>query len=216
MFLARSAALAAAGLTAKLALLGEVLALGTVEKGVYRVRGDARVNGEPAKPGMDVKAGDVITTGPNGELVFVVNRDAFLVRRNSRVEVEGTVGALIASGLRVVTGAVLSVFAPSEPKRVTTPTATIGIRGTGLYVEVEPSWSYVCTCYGTVDIEAVADPAQRETITTRHHEQPRYVYASGAAMMVKAPVFNHSDAELILLESLVGRVPPFGAQGGTY
>jgi hypothetical protein len=29
-------------------------------------------------------------------------------------------------------------------------------------------------------------------------------------MLMGAPVVNHTDAELILLESLVGRRPPFG------
>ncbi len=45
---------------------------------------------------------------------------------------------------------------------------------------------------------------------TRHHEQPRYILPKGAPqMMMKAPVVNHTDAELAMLESLVGRSPPF-------
>jgi hypothetical protein len=35
-------------------------------------------------------------------------------------------------------------------------------------------------------------------------------------MMVPADVINHTDAELILLESLVGRVPPFGGNPTPY
>ena len=58
------------------------------------------------------------------------------------------------------------------------------------------------------------DPAARETVRTSHHEQPRYVMATGAPQMIlRAPVLNHTDAELILLESLVGRQPPFIGQG---
>jgi len=119
------------------------------------------------------------------------------------------------TGLRVVTGAVLSVFATGERKTIRTPTATIGIRGTGVYVEIEPDRTYVCTCYATADIEATADPQRyRETVTTRHHDEPRYVYATGDAMMAKAAVLNHTDDELRLLESLVGRTPPFGPRTG--
>jgi hypothetical protein len=190
------------------------LAAGRVEKGVYRVRGESRINGSLAKEGMDVKAGDVVTTGSDGELVFVIARDAMLVRANSRVEVSGTAGALVASGLRIVTGAVLSVFPPGEARRIRTATATIGIRGTGVYVEVEPDKTYVCTCYGVADLEAAQDPASRETVRTQHHDQPRYVMAKGAPQMImKAPVVNHTDAELVLLESLVGRQPPFIGKG---
>ena len=206
-----------AGLTlaAQLAKMRTALAAGQIEKGVYRVRGDARINGSPAKPGQDVRAGDVVSTGPDGEIVFVVARDAVLVRASSRVEVSGSAGSLVATGLRIVTGAVLSVFSPGQPRRILTQTATIGVRGTAVYVEAQSDKTYVCTCYGTVDLEAAQDAASRETVRTRHHDQPRYVMAKGAPqMIVGAPVVNHTDAELILLESLVGRRPPFMDEPG--
>ena len=204
----RNAALAA--LAAQMAWLRAALAVGQVEKGVARVRGDARINGTPAKEGMDVKAGDVVTTGPASEIVFVAGRDAFLIRSNSRVEAQGTAGALLLSGLRIVTGAVLSVFSPGESRSVRTGTATIGIRGTAVYVEAEEARTYVCTCYGEAEIISAMDPAARETVRTMHHEQPRYVMGAGAPqMLMGAPVINHTDAELVLLESLVGRRPPF-------
>lgn len=202
--------LAAVSLAARWVPVREALAAGQVEKGVYRVRGDARVNGVPAREGMDVKAGDVVSTGADGELMFVAGRDAFLIRANSRVEAQGTAGALLLSGLRIVTGAVLSVFSPGEAKRLTTATATIGIRGTALYVEAEDARTYVCTCYGMAEIASAADPATRETVHTLHHEQPRYIMAMGAPqMLMSAPVVNHTDAELVFLESLAGRRPPF-------
>ncbi len=193
----------------------EALAAGRVEKGIYRVHGDVRVNGEPARAGMDLRAGDLIVTGRPAELLFVTDRDAFLVREGSRVELDGQAGQLLVTGLRIVTGAVLSVFAPGAPKRIRTPTATVGIRGTGVYVEIEPGRTYVCTCYGTADLEAAADPQRyRETVTTKRHDEPRYIYASGESMMAKAPVVNHTDDELRLLEQLVGRTPPFGPRQG--
>jgi hypothetical protein len=200
----------AAGGAAGLALLRDALAAGGIEKGVYRVRGEVRINGAPAETGMDVRAGDVITTGKGAELVFVIDRDAMMVRAGARVEVEGKMRSLVETGLRIVTGAVLSVFEPGKPKRIDTATATIGIRGTGIYVEALPGETYVCTCYGVADLAAVDDPSARETVRTTHHDQPRFIMAHGAPQMImKAPVVNHTDAELILLESLVGRRPAF-------
>jgi hypothetical protein len=197
-------------LAAALARVRGALAAGSLEKGVYRASGDARINGVPAKPGMDVRAGDVVTTGADGEITFVIARDAMLVRKNSRVEIAGEKGGLIATGLRIVTGAVLSVFKPGERKRITTATATIGIRGTAVYVEAAADKTYVCTCYGVADLAAIDDPAARETVSTKHHEQPRYIMAKGAPqMLMSAPAINHSDAELVFLESLLGRTPPF-------
>jgi hypothetical protein len=199
-----------AALAARLGDLRLALAAGKIEKGVYRVRGEVRVNGVKAREGMDVKAGDVITTGPDGDLVFVIGKDAMLVHANSRVEVSGRTGELVAAGLRIVTGAVLSVFSPGARRTITVSTATIGIRGTGVYAEDMPDRAYVCTCYGVADIVARDDPTIRETVHTEHHDQPRYIYPPGAAArIVRAPVIHHTDDELILLESLVGREPPF-------
>lgn len=199
----------AAGAVAPLRVIQEALALGSVESGVYRIKGTVLVNNRTATEKMPLKAGDVIVTGRGAELVFVANKDAFLVRENSRVELRGTAGAIILGGFRVITGAVLSVFERGRPKRVVTSTATIGIRGTGLYVESEPERSYVCTCYGVADIEANANPAYRETVETHHHDEPRYVYATGESMIAQAEMQNHTDAELVMLEWLVGREVPF-------
>ena len=204
------AAVGGAGLAIALAGLREALAAEAVSKGVARVRGDARVNGQPAALGMAVEPGDAITTGPDAELVAVVGRDAYLARAGSRIEITSGGSALIAGTLRVLTGALLAVFAPGEPKEVKTGTASIGIRGTAMYVEVEADRTYVCVCYGTAVLVPPDDPQAAETVRTTHHDAPRYLYAKGMPRMIEAaPVVNHTDAELILLESLVGRKPPF-------
>ena len=194
--------------SAGLLLVRAALAQDRVQQGVNRVRGEATVNGRPAKQGMLVRAGDEVATGADAEIVFVRERDAMLLRRNGSLEVA-------KSGFRVVTGAVLSVFAPKQRRELRTPTATIGIRGTAVYIEAEASRTYVCTCYGEAVLEPLADPAARETVRTAHHEQPRYIMARGAPRMVApAPVLNHSDAELEMLEALVARRPPFAGEPG--
>jgi len=203
----------AAGAAAVAAALGQLrvlLAADAVQKGVARVRGEARIGDQPAKPGMEVKPGDVVTVGRGSEAVFVVGRDAFMARAGSRVELAGSATGAAITGLRLVTGALLSVFDPGVPKRVHTVTATIGIRGTGLYLEVQKMRTYACTCYGEAELVPVDEPKEAETVRTKHHDEPRYIYAKGMPRMIEqAPVVNHTDAELILLESLVGRKVPF-------
>ena len=98
--------------TAALLLVSDALAAGKIEKGVYRVRGDVRVNGAQAKEGMDIRSGDTVVTASGAEIVFVINRDAFLLRANSRLEV----GGAAADVFRIVTGALLSVYQPGAPK----------------------------------------------------------------------------------------------------
>ena len=80
---------------------------------------------------MAVRAGDTVVTGPGSDIMFVAGRDAMLVRQNSNF-------ALAEDGFRLVTGAVLGVFAPRQRKNLHTATATIGIRGTAVYLEAEP------------------------------------------------------------------------------
>ena len=210
-WLARTAA-GAAALALAMAELRQALAADAVQKGVARVRGEATVAGRPAKRGMEVKPDDVVTTGRDGQLVFVVGRDAFLARSNSRIELSGAAVAAV-SALRIVSGALLSVFEPGGGRRIQTSTATIGIRGTGIYVEVEKMRTYACTCYGEAELTPVDEPKEAETVRTTHHDQPRYIYAKGMPRMIEtAPVINHTDSELTLLESLVGRKVPFDSR----
>ena len=119
--------------------------------------------------------------------------------------------------LRIVTGRVLSVFGKSR-HAVHTATATIGIRGTGLYVEADPEQSYVCTCYGVTTVGAVGDDGAGEIIQSRHHDAARYVLSATArgARVRPAPFVNHTDEELSLIEALVGRTPPFVLPGDGY
>ena len=77
-------------------------------------------------------------------------------------------------------------------------------------MEIEPNRTYVCTCYGFARLVPLDDPGAAETVRTRHHDQPRYIYPKGMPRMIEqAPVVNHTDAELMMLEGLVGRWVPF-------
>lgn len=180
-----------------------------VPPGVHRIQGDVRVNGRPAHVGLAVLPGDTVTTGARSEAVYVMGANAYLMRENTKV---GFFADTAVSVLRVLSGKVLSVFGPGE-RRVETPTATAGIRGTACYVEAEPERVYFCLCYGMADLLPLGDPAQAQTITTRYHDRPFYIRRSGQGPLLEpAPVINHSDAELTMLEALVGRRPPFYGQ----
>ena len=88
------------------------------------------VQGVRSQKGEVLVSSDRISTGANGQLTIIVGSDAMLVRRNSTLMV-------LANGFRLVTGAVLTVFSPGRSRRVLTPTATIGIRGTAVYLEAQ-------------------------------------------------------------------------------
>lgn len=176
--------------------------------GVNVVNGVLRINGSEAAEGAPVAAHDRLATGPGGQAIVVVGEDAYLLRENTEVALSGE--GFTVRGLTVLQGGLLAVFG-SKPVRIATPTATIGIRGTGCYVEAAPTETYLCLCYGIAELQAIG--GGQETLFTTHHESPRWIRPrSGSGAIEPAPMRNHRDAELILLESLVGRLPPFGEE----
>ncbi len=183
-------------------------------KSIYEVQGRALVDGTQATLDTQVRSSSLLETGRNSRLIFAVGQDAFILRANSRLQLSGN---NVVDTLRLVTGRLLSVFGKTRHRIVTT-TASIGIRGTGVYAESEPDQSYVCTCYGVTDLEASNDPTSREAITSLHHDAPRYILAGGplGQRIRPAPFINHTDVELMLIEELVGRVPPFAFAGSGY
>lgn len=201
-------AVATAGAAGTLGVIQRALAQGPrpVAPGIQSIKGEVLVNGKPASVGQQVMPGATVTTKPGAEVVYVIGQDAFLQRENSVV----AFGAELAKDFfRVVSGKLLSVFGKGA-KNLRTPTATIGVRGTGCYIEAQEKSVYFCLCYGEADVIPTADPTHIERITTKHHDHPILIHHDdGMPMMANAAVINHTDAELILLENLTGRWPSF-------
>ncbi|MGZ8256909.1 MAG: FecR domain-containing protein [Gallionella sp.] len=181
---------------------------------IYRITGEATVNGKTANLQTRIFPGDTVATAKDSEIVFVVNSHSMILRANSQLVIEtapvNKTAALLISGLRLLTGKLLSV-SRNSPMQINTATATIGIRGTGFYVESEPDLTYFCTCYGVTDVAANSDPVSRETVTSQHHDRPLYIVGgAGEGKNIRnAPFINHTDQELLLIETLVGRTTPF-------
>ena len=66
-------------------------------QGMRTARGEVMVNGRPGAPGTPVRAGDTIEIGKNALATFVVGRDAFLMRSDSRAELSGSGAAVVGS-----------------------------------------------------------------------------------------------------------------------
>lgn len=180
---------------------------------IYRMTGTALVNGQNATLETQIKPGDAIATGAASKIIFVIGSHAMLLRSDSQLQIEATQKSEptpLISALRLLHGKLLSV-SRDMPMRVETPSASIGIRGTGFYVESLPEQSYFCTCYGVTDVRATADPESQATVTSYHHDRPLYILknAPRGQHIRNAPFINHTDQELALIEALVGRTTPF-------
>jgi len=188
---------------------GALLALPSLVRAaqVGDTMGELYVNGLRAAPGTRIKPGDSVLTGPDSSITFAVGPDAFRLRQLTSLKIDGS--GFIA-GLRILTGGLLGVFGRGGPRVLRTATVTAGIRGTGIYVEASSIVTYFCTCYGAVDLECVAYTSKKNVRSDNH--QANYIYGkvdAGRSIM-DAPVVNHTNAELMELEKLVGRVSPLG------
>jgi len=146
-------------LTASAALGAAVLIPGGVHAADVRdLAGSVKVNGKPATRKTRVRPGDVVETGPKSKVVFVIGQDAFLLREQSRLNLDKSKAGkeAVISGLRLVTGALLAVFGKGL-RTIETATANAGIRGTGVYIEATPTETYFCTCYGEVELRDKAN-----------------------------------------------------------
>ena len=187
-------------------------------RSIYRISGKVLVNGVPATLETRIFAGDTVETSKDGEIVFVVGENSMILRGGSRLELKTEDKAsTIVNGLRMLSGKLLSV-SRNRPMQLNTITATIGIRGTGFYVEADPEQTYFCTCYGATDIAATDDKTSTDTVISKQHDKPLYIVkgAQPGQAIRRAPFLNHTDQELMLIESLVGRTPPFVFPGKSY
>lgn len=190
---------------------------GLATKSVFRLKGRAWVNGNPVDMNTLIQPNDTVKTAQGSELVFVVGDHAMLLRGGSHLVIEPkqseSLGSQLIGALRLFSGKLLSV-SRNKGMNIHTPTATIGVRGTGVYLEAGPERTYFCNCYGEVDVQAVNDIDSKETVVSSHHDKPLYIYGKGprgqcihAVDHLSSP--NHKDEELVMVEALVGRVPTF-------
>lgn len=113
-------------------------------------------------------------------------------------------------------GGVLSLFGPSDGKqtRIITPNAAGAIRGTTTYFawqEAEQR-TYVCCCYGGVDLEN--GDGGGEKLRTSYHNAVILPQGGGVQAAPYSVPLNHYDDDIAALEKLAGREPRWQLPGG--
>lgn len=200
-------------------IFGSVPSKLSPDRSIYRMSGVVKVNGVVATLATIIKPNDIVETGKNSEIIFVVGGNSMILRENSHLTMEGKAEdtSYLIQGLRLLTGKLLSV-SRSRGTQIRTSTASIGIRGTGYYIESDPEKTYFCTCYGLTDVESIDDPTSKDTVASKHHDKPLYILGGEpeGKNIRSAPFINHTDQELTLIETLVGRTPPFVFSGNEY
>jgi hypothetical protein len=204
LWVQRRSALKAAA--AWMAMGGLPAAMAQQRSNIVELYGDALLNGSRLTPGQTIQTGDQIQTGPDAGLVFALGNASFRVRQNTLMTVERGATLSAVSLLRIITGAVASVWDKGGSRAILTPTITAGIRGTGVYTEVLPEQdnrSYFCNCYGTVDLAS----AGFKTVSRAEYHQAFWSEADPqkGPGLSPAKAINHTDEELEFLAGLLGQ-----------
>jgi hypothetical protein len=182
---------------------------------VRELSGEVTLNDLPLTRQSALRAGQTLRTGADGRVRFTLGTDAYFLRPNSVLRLQAS-SALepVVNLLRLVTGALGSTFARGTRRSLVTPTATIGIRGTGVYLEASRDLTYACTCFGATELSSTPTGTMMETVMviTENH-QARFLHRESMMGMrvARAPFQNHTNEEMAGLEALAGRPNPFSS-----
>jgi hypothetical protein len=180
---------------------------------VHEVAGDVTVNHVRLTRLGVLEAGQTLRTGADGRIWFSLGGDACFLRPNSELRLDAwRPRDAVIDLLRLVSGALGATFARGMHRTLIAPTATIGIRGTGVYLEASPDVAYFCTCFGSTEILTAPSGNMMESVavTTENH-QARMIHreAMSGMRILHAGFERHTNEEMARLESLVGRPNPF-------
>jgi hypothetical protein len=171
------------------------------------------LNDFPLTRSSALQAGQTIRTGTDGRVWFSIGADAYFLRPNSRLRLDTSrPKEPIVDFLRLVTGALGATFARGMRRTLIAPTATIGIRGTGVYLEASRDVAYFCTCFGATEILTAPSGSMMESVavaTENHQARMIHREAMSGMRIVHAGFERHMNEEMARLESLVGRPNPF-------
>jgi hypothetical protein len=168
---------------------------------IHELSGEVRLDGRRIARNAAIQAGQTLATGADGRIWFTLAGDAYFLRTGSELRLRGFPGRdKLIEVLRLVTGALGATFARGPRRSVVAGTVTVGIRGTGVYVETRAEETYACTCFGTTEVNGLTVSATNHAARLLRRGDPR---------LQEAPLERHTNEEMGRLESLAGRPYPF-------
>jgi hypothetical protein len=173
---------------------------------IHELKGKVWVNNISATSTTMIKPGDTVKTGENSRIIFVMGEDVYQLGSWSTLRLRGDEASSLVSTMRLLNGTLMSVFSKGE-RIIQPPTAAIGIRGTGIFIQVNPKGTYFCTCYGTTEI-TLRGNQRVQPVSSTHHQAYFITHNLAEPQMSTDTLRGHQDQELFYLESLVGRKPP--------
>jgi hypothetical protein len=175
---------------------------------VHELTGRVLLNGRPMSRDSAIRPGQTITTESDGHIWFTLAGDAFFLRPGSELRLSPSVRDSLIEALRLVTGALGATFRRGADRNIFAQTVTIGIRGTGIYVQTAPDATYVCTCFGATELSRLS-AGDTTRVSATHHAGRVIQRGDSAIQEAEMSLMPHTDEEMSRLERLAGRPYPF-------
>lgn len=173
---------------------------------IREITGKVWVNNILATSSTMIKPGDTVKTGEESRIIFVMGEDVYQLGSRSTLRLRGDEENSLVNTMRLLNGTLMSTFGQGE-RIIQPPTAAIGIRGTGIFIQVNPKGTYFCTCYGTTEI-TLRNNQRVQPVSSTHHQAYFITHNLADPQIYTDTLKGHQDQELFYLESLVGRKPP--------
>src|SRR5437868_14514872 len=162
---------------------------------VRELAGNVTLNEVPLLRNSALQGGQTIRTGADGRVWFSIGADAYFLRPNSRMRLEQSKPSEpFIDFLRLVTGGLGATFSRGMRRTLIAPTATIGIRGTGIYLEASPDVAYFCTCFGSTEILAPSGSMLQNVAVSTENHQARMMMSG--MRIVPAGFERHTNEEI--------------------
>lgn len=164
--------------------------------------------------GKIIRPGERVLTGAGGAVLR--SRDQlFYLDEGTDAEFDIDKDGRITA-ISVVTGGILSLFGPKTGKgtKITSANASASIRGTTTYFkwQEEHQRTYVCCCYGHLDLEN--HDGGGTTLETTYHNAVILPQGGGTQPAPYDAPLDHYDDDIVTLEAHVGRQPRWQLPGG--
>lgn len=171
---------------------------------IYNLHGKVWINGQEADRHTPIHFGDKILTGTKSRITIELDGSVYRMTGRSRLTLpEGSKNI----ALHLLYGKLLAVFRHNSHKTIYTSTAVLGVRGTGIYLNSEHDQTYLCTCYGDIDLTDRDNEKYQAHVHATHHNAIVFDHDS-RQVKGNQPMLEHVDADLFELEALASRTPP--------
>jgi len=174
---------------------------------IHKIKGEVYVNGSKATKDYELKNGDKIETR-DGLVTLLFEDEIYKLRSNTVFILPDNE---VKSPSTLIKGAVIAAFKKKgERKMKIHNTATLSIRGTGVYVKnIAGEKKRYCLCYGKSALET--DNHLHSANTESKYHEEFIISSTGKIRKFKLNEFemNHYSLENIELEKVLGNETPF-------